>query len=364
MRRLANRATGMMLALACALGACQDDFDKPTLVNHPMLLGVHTEVVGDRQRATPAPGETALVQLDLVGPRGSYKTKNLSSLLVVCSYPVRFAGVPICQEFLDLAALPPEELMAMFGDLTIEPNQVHVACEGNITAEALGVALNCITGTPSLEITVNKDTKADDLLLRGVVCTTGQAVFDPTLPELFGCDSAENDNDALTFHSRLRLASADEARNNNPDLAAIQMTINGRNFDSEPDASIPKRKCAQYADVGGPLLIDPYDHLLGFDVPKKAREKLPGGGRETWEFTVYATAGDVIRRFTLFSDDDATQMGGSTLKTVMWNGGGLVDYGESQLVDFWITVRDQRGGFITVPRSACVELPEAIGSLH
>ena len=348
------------IACALALSACANDFDKPTLISHPMLLGLRASVVGDPQRATPAPGEDVVVQVEMAGPRGSYKADQLSTMMVECGFPDRFAGIPICQEFLDLASLPPDQLKNMFGDLMVAPGEVHIPCDGNISAEALGVTLNCIAGPPNLEFTVREDVKPGDRLLRGVVCTKGQAVFDPSLPELFGCDGGD-EKSALPFHTRLSVSWDGQARNNNPDIAELKLTMNGRAFDKMADPSFPKKSCVDAAQKSELILIDPFDQEIEFVVPKKAREKLSGGGRENWELTVYASAGDVLRRFTLFTDEDTKDLGDPAMKSVVWDGSDAVKmFGTSKLVDFWITVRDQRGGFAVLPRSACVELPEAL----
>jgi len=355
--RSARQILGLLLALTSTLAACQNDFDKPNLVIEPTLLGAHVEVIGDSSRATPKPGESVHVQLALVGRPGSYKVDDVSTMMVVCKYPNRFTGIPVCQEFLDFAALSPDELKAMFGDLyVVDPSQLRLPCEGNISASALGVTLNCIAGAPELDMPISADTSGD-LLLRGVVCTSGQAVFDPTLPELFGCDGAGEDA-ALAFHSRLTVTTQDAAENNNPDPGAVTLTIDGRAFDSLPDPRVRSHKCAE--DPGNLILLDPYDHRVGFEVPRMAREKVPSGGRETWEFAVYTTTGEVLNRFAFISDQDTSKLGDPTLKTVTWDGTGLVSYGESRVVDFWITVRDQRGGFTILPRSVCVDLPDPI----
>lgn len=352
--------TILLIALCAALGGCQDDFDPPTLIASPRLLGARVSVEGDALRATPMPGETAHAEFVLAAPAGSYELENFSTLLVRCTYPSRFTGIPICQEFLDLAAMSPEGLDAALGAGSSSGGDLRFSCDQTQTLEADGVQLLCINGKPEVDVTLPSDLRAGDVLLRGVVCPQGQATFDPSLPALFTCVGAkdgEGDADGIVVHMRLPVAYDDTMVNHNPDPAALGLTLNGLPF---PVGISPpsERDCMETADADGIRVIDPFDHELGVGVPRSQREETPGGPRETFELSAFATSGEVGQRFTLISDDDPSEADGSVEKAIPWSGRDTVDYGESRRVDFWITVRDQRGGLAVLARSACIELAD------
>lgn len=364
-------AVPLTLALPAAMASfgCQDDFTPASLITKPRLLGIQVQVDGDATRATPFFGESVDVSILVAGPEDSYSPDSISSMVIECTYPDRFTGIPICQEFLDLAELSSEALEEMFGVASLGSIAVpsQLSCDGPSSNRAAGVNLSCFEGAPRFVVGTKDIIENRDILLRGVVCTEGTAAFDASAPSLFTCIDGSSEH-THAFHSRIAVADSKAAENHNPDLESLVLEINGRPFNYNRHATTEDEqaedtaiRCSSESMESSGFSLDPYEHRITLRVPDEAREELPGGGREPFELSIFTSHGEVNRRFTLFSDDSAATERDSTgalLRSVTWTAADTVSSGESQWVDFWITVRDQRGGFASLRRSACVMLPE------
>ncbi len=86
-----------------ALVGCQDDLPQATEIVHTRILGARAEVVGDEARATPEPGGRATLRYDVVFPGLDQDASSLRSLLIQCTFPPRYTGVPLCKEVADFA---------------------------------------------------------------------------------------------------------------------------------------------------------------------------------------------------------------------------------------------------------------------
>jgi hypothetical protein len=104
------------------------------------------------------------------------------------------------------------------------------------------------------------------------------------------------------------------------------------------------------------------DHRIRLSYDPNARDMVDGEP-ETVELSVHATAGEMERRFTLFGPDEEAQ-DGMLVAELDWtapkpgdedlNGDVIITPG-GKIVRFYITVRDQRGGYDVIERALCIK---------
>ena len=97
----------------------------------------------------------------------------------------------------------------------------------------------------------------------------------------------------------------------------------------------------------------PGAHRIVLRYEADARQQFDGEPEEL-EFTIYTTLGEMERRFTLFPSDDQGENG--VLESELdWDPPRPSDVpAAGQLVRFFITLRDQRGGFAMTERVLCL----------
>jgi hypothetical protein len=169
----------------------------------------------------------------------------------------------------------------------------------------------------------------------------------------------------------------DDQINRNPDasLLSIEMEpfIEWRPIDAEMLATLPE-DCAAATATSGTMPADPLFpgvdvglHELTLRYPAEERERVlsePGEPFENLEISVHATFGEIERQFTVFTDESDTvgaKRGEVPIDTdppwleesVSWDPEDDVPV-TGQLVRFFVTVRDQRGGFNMSTYAACV----------
>src|SRR5262245_47398400 len=132
----------LLLGLLAAVG-CEDELPRASLIQYMRVLGARSEVVGDPSRSNPHPGEAAQLTWDIAYPRLDEDDSRLQSMFLVCTAPVRFSGIPICQEIIDAAGsvsedTPPFGLGAGTGVLSC----------GSPELKLVGDAVGCVDGTP------------------------------------------------------------------------------------------------------------------------------------------------------------------------------------------------------------------------
>jgi len=306
-RRLA--ASIAVLASAWMLAGCVDDLPKATEIARMRILGAQLSVLGDETRTTPKPGETVHVALSTQFPSLENDRDAVQSLLITCTAPDRFTGgIPICQELIDVASAPG----ASAGDIALPPGfDKRFACESSFGTPVLDpvspISLHCQKGEQAFDLGVPPKYPAHELLFVGIVCERGAAVLDPALPGLFGCEDASAE--PIPFHGLVRVQHAPEDENHNPDMSALRLVreVTGLWEPVDPAALVPENEmCAQLVRAAAhdpklPWVIGSMD--FGLRYMAKARE-LVDGVPEELEFTVYATDGDIERRFTLFRSGD------------------------------------------------------------
>lgn len=418
-----RRAVPALLALLAAapLAACKSDLPKATAIDHMRILGSMLEVVGDPTRATPKPGESVRVTMATVFPKFEPSSSDqppqvadMRSFFIACTAPSRFTGgVPVCQEFLDLAlngsgadvsaALP-------LGKTRIHCADIEQIAPGTLTYG--GVSLSCIDGAPATEVAVQKDFKAQQKLLLGVVCERGDPFIDPSDPLLFGCDHDSGQSIRVNALIPVQQKPADE--NHNPNINQVLLLLdpgdpgnfkdlggrdggvpvkdNGFIDPTQSDALWPPaepgalpaqdKDCRQEIspqNATGMLRsadTAPDHHIVLFVPPDLRKDD---GTAEDLEVSIFATAGELERRFSLFGAKD-TPVNGYLSADLSWDPpkpselhyqlardpttGALqrdsnhepIKQYSGMLVRFFITLRDHRGGFSMTTRAACVRL--------
>lgn len=366
-----NRRLMMLGAFALLSGACQDDLPKATLIERMRLLGVSVSVVGDETRATPMPGETVRLSFPTVFPETGETIDRGQLMLINCTAPDRYTGgLPICQEIIDAV-----ESGNVDDSLFAAPDQIKCSDIPGGRQTFAGVTVACVRGEPTLQLRVPEDFSGQSALFLGVLCEEGDAFFDPTLPELFGCE--DNDGETLPLDGTYPVLRREQDVNHNPDISLLsiemQPFIEWRPIDPAAANELPE-DCAAATATSSTMSADPLfpgvdvgAHQLILRYPAEERERAlnePGEPFESLEITVHTTFGEVERQYTLFTDESETfgsKVGEVPIDTdppwleedVNWDPENDVPV-TGQLVRFFVTVRDQRGGFNMSTYAACV----------
>lgn len=417
-----NAVVRGLLVVAClGVVACDEDLPKATRITDMRLLGASVEVVGDPTRATPKPGEKVDLRFITVHPTLAETDAQAQTMLVSCTQPTRYTGgVPVCQEFVDAALGKAVDVKAALQIAT------KVRCsdltEGSY--EVGTMALRCIDGDPAARLRVSPKFSGAQMLYRGVVCEEGQGYIDVTDPVLFGCDA--NDGETTRVHGTVTIQHEAKQENHNPDLSGVRFFLgtpasdeaeapeaDGKDSDKpKPTTGMPwgyvaddelpaenaclgsvSRCDADAEDESGVLCQYAYGRFrITVQYDPKLREKFDGE-YEDLEFSVFATDGELARRFVVFEGDHRTvsverpipcrddsgcaEHAGAychALNCVTGEGAkrtrvtekadvleDSVDWtvpdelrGRSQLVRFFFTALDRRGGFAVTSRALCL----------
>lgn len=345
MRRALAGCLAAAVTVTMWLTGCDDDFEPASRVVNTRVLGVSVQVTGEPTRATPRAGESADVRFALTGPRTDFDADRIQSLLVRCTFPDRFTGIPICQEFLELL-----EGDAAADDGPAALGDERFRCEEPLDFAFAGVGLSCQSGPPVIQVPVEPDFTGDGKLVRGVICDGGEPFIDPTLATLFGCEGGDRE---ILVHTEVPVSTGPESDNDNPSLDAIRIELNDVEWtDTEPDLSRDDpNACAEWARRQGLREIDPFTHRIRVTVKRESVEAL-ADGCERLEVRGFATAGEITPEIGVFDGDGCD---GDSSQVIEWEGVGLERPDEDgELVDFQFAVRDGRGGFALAQRTACV----------
>ena len=317
------------LALIFA-GGCASGLDPASLLNKTRPLGVRVEVIGERPRTTPLPGESAELRI-LMGHAEEVQPVSFFALACVPA-PVRI-GVGFCE--FDDANNP--VLVGGFssGDDVMGDPSFTLDIPDDDALDALGVE--------------------DELLVLGVVCA-GELSPITGLANLQDADTVNpcrdpNDDGAL-FTTPLFLQRNGRAPNLNP--AFREITIDGMEWTAEPadDATldgcgaepIPQITNAEPVEIelrAGGMAREEYE------IPGEDGE--PVTVREELQVTLLATAGEMEQTFS-FLDDNRDVVSVGWLPSV-----GLRT--QPTRVRFEFVMRDLRGGVVRARREACVTRP-------
>jgi hypothetical protein len=337
---------------------------KATLIERMRILGARLEVVGDEARATPEPGEQVRVTFSTAFPTLEGSTEEAETLLVGCTAPERFTGgLPVCQEFIDAIEQGQVDLDLAAAVPMFEEKVTCARLRPTGRFDYRGVSVRCLRGEPSISLPVRPDFDAEKLLFLGVVCQQGQAYVDASDPLIFGCED-NGEGEIFRVNGLVPVQRRASEQNLNPSLEDdLEITLNRRPWLPFDRAMLPPEdNCESRTSTDSLPIRVGGDHRIRLSYDPDARD-LVDGEPETVELSVHATAGEVERRFTLFAPDEEEQ-DGRLVGELDWTAPKPGDEGPDgepiiapggRIVRFFITVRDQRGGYDVIERALCVK---------
>ena len=352
MARAASRlAPSLLLAL---LAGCDTDLPRATEIVSMRVLGARLEVEGDEERSTPRPGERLRVTLATAYPTLEGDIEEASSMFIGCTAPDRFTGgVPVCQEIIEAAQSGADvaDALPMIEGQRVRCSDIPAPRRREVPGTA--VSLQCVSDEPVATFRIPEDFAAEGLLMLGVVCERGDPFIEPASPLLFGCEDADG-GEVLRVQGILAVQQRTSDRNHNPSLDALSVLRENQPWEAPPDTLPAEMNCEGSTMRGDPTLhrVVPGEHRIKLRYEAAARE-LAEGEPENLELTVYTTFGEMERRFTLFDGSDDGGEDGLLEGEVGWDPPIDVPPG-GQLVRFFITLRDQRGGFAITERALCL----------
>lgn len=349
------------VAVALGLGAmmgCQVDLPVASQIEHMRVLGAVTEVEGDAERASPAPGETAHVTWSIVFQDPQKDNSELASLFFVCTAPEQFSGTPVCQEFVDVAlgGSISNLLAGIQGREALDCGETP-----DRTVDYGPFRAVCVTGTPKLDVQIPEDSSAQAKLLRGVICRNGIPRFDENSPTGMSCDPLDSadaeDVEDVSVYGTVPIQYGEKTENQNPDVEAVKLFFHEPPLPWEPSsddltAELNDESCTDLAYDDRVMSTDGHEESVTLRYDADARE-LFEGEPETLTFSSYSTFGKLSARFTLFRSDAETPLS----RTLTWE---LTPEErrelnkKSKLVRFYFTVLDGRGGYAVTSRDLCI----------
>ena len=285
--RSALSMVGAVAALAVSCASCNDPVEPAWRLDRPRVLGARVAPVADPARASVRPGEEIAVELFTASrerPRGAY---------------ARFA----------------------LGACAANPNGAVTACRGPALADLSGAGANDPT------LTLRAPAEPGELLVFGVVCTTGAPVLSPLAAgkEVRGaCDGGAGQEVAI----RVAVGGPDDRQ---PALGEGAILLDGKPLSADAPC-----------EAGGPgIRADGGSHDLVFIGRALGRE--PG---ESVIVSHLATHGDLDRLYTA-PDGDADGK-------VVWKAPSSIGQ-PRETARFHFSVRDGRGGAAFLTRTICIE---------
>ncbi len=348
------RAGSVLLVSLLLVVGCDSDLPRATEVVNMRALGARLEVLDDEARTTPRPGERLRVSVPIVAPSRDFDVDGMTSMFIGCTAPDRFTGgMPICQELID-AALSGEEVSNALPMLEGE----RLACsdlQAPRRAQREAVSLQCVNDAPAPIFDVPENFAADSLLMLGIVCQRGDPYIEPLEPLLFGCADSDG-GEAVRLQGIMTVEQRASDRNLNPSLEALTILREGVEWlEPDPEMLPPQEGCENAVPENDPALhsVVPGTHVITLRYDASEREEVDGEP-EDLELTVYTTAGEMERRFTVFEGSESGT-NGRLESTLDWDPPKPADIPTGgQLVRFFITLRDQRGGFALTERVVCL----------
>ncbi len=273
-------------ALLTLTSSCEDALKTAQDLREPRVLAVKLSAAGDE--ASLRPGEAANVELLLAGANGPLPARVAYEL---CEAAESMRGVPYC---------------------LADPFASDVVDAG--PASAIDVP-DELTDTARIS-------------LRGVACTSGEPALEAADPLLWSC----SDEDApLRFSFDARLATA-AFTNHHPDLAGLEVTLDGVDLQLEDTDAAPSCESA----------------AASFDSDRRLtlELRLGDGSREVDEalqLSHFSTGGSFERQYS-FVAPEAAASAALSFRTPA-SGGALKQY---------LVLRDGRGGVSWASWSVCV----------
>jgi len=285
-----------------AATACTSTLDPATLIARDRVLGAKVTVDADPHRAWPAPGETATVTWIMASPG----TAPVYSWVLAACPAATTEGFPICAG----------------------PVFAHSESSGAV---------------PMLTLAVPADVASQSVVVIGAICASGTPIVDETT------FTASCDDGSLPDEVSEHIFIAYEGvTNHHPNIVDAPFTLAGAAW-SETDAP----------DCDGlPAIAAGTDKaLLGMAFDGSAREWFavaddPTLWREELQLSPFATAGDMVERYSYVEADDTRD---SSPVVVEWTAPSADEIpAEGLRVTFTFVVRDLRGGIDATTRALCV----------
>ena len=285
--------TRLFTFLLVSITACAE-LDPPTLIERDRVLGAKVTVDTDPERAWPAPGERATVTWLTASP-GAPAT--FSWILTACPAATS-EGMPVC------------------------------AGPAIATARMAGPV-------PILELEVPADIATPSIAVAGAICATGEPVLDPATA-IAACSDGSR-ADVVSQHIFL---ATEGSANKNPNLAGAPLTFAGADWAIGDCPSI---------DAGSKRA------LVGVSFAASDRElyvdNLGAQTREELQLAAFATSGEIIQQHTYVDPADDREVAQVAFE---WEPPAKGELVAGAAVEFFLVVRDLRGGVDMTSRTLCV----------
>jgi hypothetical protein len=357
-RRLASLlccALGCAAALA-AVG-CQNDLPRASNIEHMRVLGAVNEVQGDSSRSSPRPGETVTLTWSMAYPDLTLDDSQLESLFFSCTAPTHYSGTPICQELLDAAQ--GRNVMDLLDSLT-GARAPDCAKTPDFNGEYGSFSVTCVSGTPRSSVKVPADYQARAKLIEGIICRNGTPHFDSKSPTGLGCVSAsgvaQSDVESVTVYGTAPVEYGAETTNLSPsmDAATFRFGLGNALWPASDGANTADlvKDCSEAARSGELLSSNGQQEQYVIEYDASARQQ-HDGVPEALEFSSYVTVGTIDHRFALFNSDAPLPLRAPLHWELSQEFRDSLGDG-NQLVRFFFSVLDHRGGFAVTTRDICV----------
>jgi hypothetical protein len=211
-----------------------------------------------------------------------------------------------------------------------------------------------------VEFLIPPDYRRNRLLFSGIVCEQGTPTAVPDPEEPFICDGMAEGSEAIRVHGLIPVQQKNADVNHNPDISALRLVreISGAwkpvdpsllAVENEDDCKVVAQSLEDPAEL--PLLYGHIDLDVVYEADKREQFE---GEPEPLEISLYATTGEMERRFTLFEPDEPVAKGGLLCSTLRYTPPKKDIPAGGRLARFYATVRDQRGGFVIAEYAMCL----------
>ena len=294
-----------LVALPLVVVACDDPLALPQKIERTRVLAARVEVVGNADRAWPAPGQAATVRWLVVDPDPSAR---FSWDLRACVAQNTSVGIPECSHAPFAAVRQDEQTDAQ----------------------------------PELAFVMPEQPSSGIVLVHGVVCSGGSPSADAE-----ACLGSGADGDQVMLTIPLGAGE-----NDNPSLEDDIVRWNDMAW-HQPDTA-QSASCVEEAGSNSlPVVVAGAENRVSIELRGTDRESISTGTdstRETLQFSYAATAGQFETPYAYVEGADSP---GASPSDVPWTAPDNVPQ-EGLRVRFYVVVRDLRGGSDWMSREVCV----------
>jgi hypothetical protein len=283
---------------------CADPLKTESSIQETRVLGARVEVAGDPTRGSPAPGESARLDVFVAAPNGAPSVGYAVSLCAVVPSNTGFpscVGAPFASAFQADPAL---------GDPQLD---FEVPADLDVSATPHGFA-------------------------SGIVCPSSSA----ELTSDGGARCAHDPSDEFAFEFDFAGPGED---NNNPTFTADSLTLDEATWapnaaDASCPGTVPEVHAASKHSFGVHLQDTDFDSLVQMSSEDPTRETLL--------VSQFSDAGTLLHTFASLTPDTP-----ALESDVEWDAPSKTD-GDGTVVRFYFVVRDSRGGEDFATRALCL----------